>query len=122
MFAEAGSAASAGGRGGGRRGGGGGNSDSINLSISGSPDDLEIGFQLAYLLLTEPKIEQVAFDTYKTGIREVLEESMHNPMRLGDAPGWRGAPIRTTKRARSRSPLKRLTSSRSRRLRRGSIG
>jgi zinc protease len=76
-----------GGRGGGGRrgggGGGGGGSDAITLSISGSPAELEPGFQLAYLLLTEPKIEQTAFDTYKTNAMEMLSESQNNPMMLG---------------------------------------
>src|SRR5262249_35620243 len=43
------------GGGGGRRGGGGGggNSDAMSLTISGSPEELETGFQLAHLLMTE---------------------------------------------------------------------
>lgn len=74
-----------GGRGGGRRGGGGGggSGDSISLRISGSPADLETGFQLAYLLLTEPKIESSAFSRYQTTTREFLEEGLKNPMMLG---------------------------------------
>lgn len=76
-----------GGRGGrgGRRGGGGsgGGADGITLSVSGSPDDLETGFQLAYLLLTEPKIEPSAFSQYQTRTRQMIEESEQNPSRLG---------------------------------------
>ena len=74
-----------GGRGGGRRGGGGGGGggDAINLSISGSPADLETGFQLAYLLLTEPKIEEPAFATFKSTIRQALDETLKNPQRMG---------------------------------------
>jgi zinc protease len=71
-----------GGRGGGRRGGGGGGlatSDSIALSISGKPDELETGFQLAHLLLTEPKIEEAGFDQYKERTRQFLQESFTNP-------------------------------------------
>lgn len=71
-----------GGRGGFRRWRGGG-ADSISLSISGSPEDLETGFQLAYLLLTEPKIEEAAFAQYKTRTREGLQETLKNPMRFG---------------------------------------
>lgn len=70
-----------GGRGGGRRGGGG--SDGVGLSISGSPEDLETGFQLAYLLLTEPKIEGAAFTQFQTSTKERIEESLKNPMMLG---------------------------------------
>lgn len=71
-----------GGGGGGRRGGGG-SGDSINLSISGSPADLETGFQLAYLLLTEPKIEPASFEQFQDTSREMLQEALKNPMMLG---------------------------------------
>lgn len=69
------------GGGGGRRGGGGGGGggDTIALSISGSPEDLETGFQLAYLLLTEPKIEETAFTQYKTNTLQRLQEEGTNP-------------------------------------------
>lgn len=74
-----------GGFGGGRRGGGGGGggADAISLSISGSPEELETGFQLAYLLLTEPKIEQAAFDQFKSTTRESILESLTNPATYG---------------------------------------
>src|SRR5262249_61956708 len=68
---------------GGRGGGGGGGGDSIALSIGGSPEELETGFQLAYLLLTEPKIEAAAFDQYKTTTKQFLEEGLKNPSTLG---------------------------------------
>ena len=63
-----------GGRGGG--GGGGGGAGAITLSISGSPAELETGFQLAYLLLTQPKIDQVAFTQYQTNAVQFIAESM----------------------------------------------
>lgn len=70
--------------GGGRRGGGGaGSGDSISLTISGSPNDLEPGFQLAYLLLTQPKIEASAFERFRDAQRQRIEESLTNPMMLG---------------------------------------
>jgi zinc protease len=72
-----------GGRGGGRGFGGGGGGDAISLSVSGSPADLEAGFQLAYLLLTEPKIEAPSFADFQTRTRQGLEESLKNPMALG---------------------------------------
>lgn len=73
------------GGGGGRRGGGGGGGrgDALSLTISGSPEDLEIGFQLAHLLLTEPKIEPASFDQYQTTSKEMIRESQKNPMMLG---------------------------------------
>lgn len=69
-----------GGRGGGAPGGGG---DSISMTISGSPEDLETGFQLAHLLLTQPKIESAAFSQFQTTAREGLLESLKNPTALG---------------------------------------
>jgi len=73
-----------GGRGGRGGGGGGGGLDTVNLSVSGSPTDLELGMQLAYLLLTEPKIEEVAFNRS----RDMLKQFM--PMRLTTAAGVLG--------------------------------
>ncbi|MBL8875058.1 MAG: insulinase family protein [Phycisphaerae bacterium] len=72
-----------GGRGG--RGGGGalGATDAITLNISGSPEELETGFQLAHLLLTQPKIESASFDQFKTMTKEMLVESTKNPMTMG---------------------------------------
>jgi len=67
------------GGGGGRRGGGGGgggSADSISLSISGNPEEFETGFQLAYLLLTEPRIEAPAFERLQTMTPRFLEEMM----------------------------------------------
>jgi hypothetical protein len=70
-----------GGRGGG--GGGGGSPGSISLTISGSPDDLESAFQLAHLLLKEPRIEASAFSQFQTTMRQMLPEALKNPATLG---------------------------------------
>ena len=74
-----------GGMGGGRRGGGGagGFRNSINLSISGSPSDLETGFQLAYLLLTEPKLETPSFLQFQSLTKQMLAEAESNPLMAG---------------------------------------
>ncbi len=74
-----------GGGGRGRRGGGGGGGgdDSITLSISGSPEDLESGFELAYLLLTEPRIESAAFTQFQVRSQQMIEEAERNPNMLG---------------------------------------
>ncbi|MCE9584768.1 MAG: insulinase family protein [Planctomycetes bacterium] len=73
-----------GGRGRGRRGGGGGGGGgTISLTISGSPDELETGFQLAYLLLTQPKIEEAAFTQFQSTTKQFLEESLKTPSGLG---------------------------------------
>jgi len=68
---------------GGRGGGAPGATDAITLNISGSPEELETGFQLAYLLLTQPKIEASSFDQFKTMSKEMLAESTKNPMMMG---------------------------------------
>jgi zinc protease len=69
------------GGGGGRRGGGGGGGggDNISLSISGSPEEFETGFQLAYLLLTEPRIEQPAFERFQSNMKLRMEEMLKSP-------------------------------------------
>ncbi len=72
-----------GGRGGRGGGGGGGSPDSISLTVSGSPEDLETGMQLAYLLLTEPRIEAASFEQYKTTTREALLEAERSPTATG---------------------------------------
>lgn len=68
---------------GGRGGGGGGAREALSLGINGAPADLEPGFQLAYLLLTDPKIEPAAFEQFKTVSREALQEAMKNPAAAG---------------------------------------
>ncbi len=40
-------------------------SDALTLRVSGLPDQIEAGLQLAYLMLTDPKIEQTSFDQWK---------------------------------------------------------
>ncbi len=66
-----------GGRGG--RGGGGGVGDGLHLSVNGSNADLETGMQLAYLLLTDAKIEDASFAQWKTRTVQGIEGSMKNP-------------------------------------------
>lgn len=70
-----------GGRGGG--GGGGGAADAISLTVSGSPEELETGMQLAYLLLTEPRIEAASFDQFQASLRQSLLETASNPSSMG---------------------------------------
>ena len=55
----------------------------VSLTISGSPTDLETGFQLAHLLLTEPRIEATAFAQFQTGMRQAIAEAGKNPLALG---------------------------------------
>ncbi len=44
--------------------GGGAGTDAMTMSIAGSPEELETGMQLAYLLLTDPVVEQAGFDQW----------------------------------------------------------
>ncbi len=53
--------------------------DSIQLSVSGDPAELEAGMQLAHLLLTQPRLEQSAFDRWKTAQLQNLEAIEKNP-------------------------------------------
>jgi zinc protease len=62
--------------------GGGAGDDSLGLSISGSPQDLEVGFQLAHLLLTEPKIEPAALADWKVLQHQALEMVEKDPSAL----------------------------------------
>jgi len=52
-----------------RVGGGPSGPDTVTLTVSGSPADLEAGLQLAHLLLTDPKIEKPIFDQFKQGAK-----------------------------------------------------
>jgi zinc protease len=47
--------------------------DTLNVFINGDPSELETGFQLAYALLTDGKIELSAFDNWKKSILQQLE-------------------------------------------------
>lgn len=53
---------------------GGASSNALVLSVSGNPEELETGLQLAYLLLTEPKIEKAAFDQWKTRTLQAIAQ------------------------------------------------
>lgn len=54
----------------------------MTLRISGSPAELETGFQLAHLLLTQPKIESAAFTQHQIGAKQAYEAISKNPGRL----------------------------------------
>jgi zinc protease len=56
--------------------------DAIALSVSGTPDDLETGMQLAHLLLTAPKLEQAAFEQWRTGQLQSIESAKKSPARV----------------------------------------
>lgn len=56
--------------------------DALSLSVGGTPQDIEVGLQLAHLLLTDPKIEQAAFDRWKTGQLQSLQNVDKTPQRV----------------------------------------
>jgi len=47
--------------------------DAVSVRISGSPQDLEEGFRLAYLLLTRPKLEAAALERWKEQMSQTIE-------------------------------------------------
>ena len=72
-----------GGGGGGRGGRGGGGApggarDTMTLTVSGDPTDFEPAMQLAYLLLTDPKIESAVFEQWKTTQKQGIEARKKN--------------------------------------------
>jgi zinc protease len=54
----------------------------VSLMVSGTPDELETGMQLAHLLLTDPKIEEAAFGRWKTAQVQSLLGMEKNPSQL----------------------------------------
>jgi zinc protease len=53
--------------------------DAITLSISSNREDLEQGFQLAYLLLTDPAIEGPSFAQWKQAQKQLLQLRKSQP-------------------------------------------
>jgi zinc protease len=54
--------------------------DTMSLSVGGSPQDLEHGMQLAHLLLTQPQIEASAFDNWKQRQRQAIQARKSTPV------------------------------------------
>jgi zinc protease len=52
--------------------------DVFRISISGDPAQLEEGFRLAYLLMTEPKVEESAVKLWKEQMKQSIEERKSN--------------------------------------------
>jgi zinc protease len=59
--------------------GGGGGQDALRMGIGGNPTELETGFQLAHLLLTDPVIEPAAFKQWKERQLQNIENQSKNP-------------------------------------------
>jgi zinc protease len=53
--------------------------DALVLTISGSPAELEYGMQAAYVLLTDPKLEDTAVSRWKTAQLQNIEGVAKNP-------------------------------------------
>jgi hypothetical protein len=73
--------------------------DTVSLTVSGDPTELERGLQLAYLLLTDPRIEPAALEQWKDGEMQRIAASKTQPMRCWpprarrpSIPGTRRAP------------------------------
>jgi len=54
--------------------GGSAGADFLRIQVHGSPEDLEYGLQLAYLLLTEAKVEAAALKTWREGALDEWKE------------------------------------------------
>ncbi len=53
--------------------------DQVVLSIFGDPQDLEVGFQQAYAMITDGRIEQSAFDNWKESELQAIERAKSLP-------------------------------------------
>lgn len=62
--------------------GGRAGADAMQLRVSGTPDDLELGMQLSYLLLTEPKIEGPAFERWQTRTNQNIDSISKQPVQM----------------------------------------
>ncbi|MBI4525795.1 MAG: insulinase family protein [Deltaproteobacteria bacterium] len=59
--------------------GGRADADTLTVSVWGTPGDLEVGLQLAYLLLTDPIIERAAVDQWKEVERQRISSRKLQP-------------------------------------------
>jgi len=53
--------------------------DTMTLTVTGHPDDLEEGLKLAYLLLTEPRVDEVAVEQWRTARLQQMEAEERDP-------------------------------------------
>ena len=56
--------------------------DTLTLTVSGDPAELERGLQLAYLLLTDPVIEPAALEQWKDGELQRIAARKSQPMQV----------------------------------------
>lgn len=53
--------------------------DALQLVVSGPPDSIEAGMELIHALLTSARIEEIAFNQWKTRATQGIEASLKNP-------------------------------------------
>jgi len=58
---------------------GGYDKDTLTIRVSGHPDDLEAGMQVAYLLLTEPLVEEVAAQQWLVQMGQQIDQRKTMP-------------------------------------------
>ncbi|MCH7791624.1 MAG: insulinase family protein [Planctomycetes bacterium] len=63
-------------------------SDALSIVVTGAPDELEHGLQLAHLMLTEPWVEQAALDRWKAGQFLLLNLAKTSPGALFGRIFW----------------------------------
>ncbi len=56
--------------------------DTVTLTVTGDPAELERGLELAYLLLTDPLIEEAAFEQWKDAEAQRIAERKSQPMQV----------------------------------------
>src|SRR5882724_11645926 len=56
--------------------------DTLTLAVSGDPGELERGLQLAYLLLTDPVIEEAALEQWKEAEAQRISQRKTQPMQV----------------------------------------
>ena len=55
--------------------------DFVQFNLTGTPEDIETGMQLVYRLLTDPRLETIPFEQWRTGMVQGLEAARKDPLR-----------------------------------------
>ncbi len=61
---------------------GGAGDDTVTITVSGAPEDLETGMQVAHLLLTDPVIEEAGFEQWKQAMAQSIEARKKQTTRM----------------------------------------
>ncbi|HHN77131.1 MAG TPA: insulinase family protein, partial [Phycisphaerales bacterium] len=54
--------------------------DFVQIAITGSPDDLETGMRLVHRLLTDPRLESVPFEQWRTATLQSMRAARRDPL------------------------------------------